>query len=613
MATNTLPNRPPQSRESNVDVLIVGAGPTGLMCAYALMQAGANVRIVDKRPECLVTGQADGIQPRTIEVLQSYGLGDRLLREGNHIHMATIYIPNSEGDIESTGRIPVIGTEGTRYPFLITLNQGAIEALFCDAIHSLGFDVHRSIVPTSIELSQDNEELANPTSHPVKVVLQHLDCSNATEIVHAKFMIGTDGAHSWVRKALDIAMEGEQTEYIWGALDMVPITNFPDTRIRATIRSPNGSCMLIPREDDKIRLYVQLSDEDILDPLTGRSDKDRMSPEKLLEAINKTFSPFKMERPLEFDWWTVYISERLGQRVASTFSVKDRIFIAGDACHTHSPKAGQGMNAGMSDAHNLAWKLTQVLRGWSDISLLKTYEFERRRYAQDLINFDKEYATLFSCKGRTETKIEHENLLKAQNAFGGFITGIGVQYCSSSIIIPTHQWCAENILVGQRMPPQIFVRASDGRPYELQDLLPADMRFKILLFLGNTADPSQLEKVQLLAKDMESSESFLRRYLRNDNITSMFDILTILAEKKELVNIMDLPKLFRLHWSQVFVDDLDVTRSKGGQGYSAFGIDPSQVTLVVVRPDGVVGMVAPSESIDDVNGYFASFMKSSEV
>jgi phenol 2-monooxygenase (NADPH) len=193
---------------------------------------------------------------------------------------------------------------------------------------------------------------------------------------------------------------------------MVPSekTDFPDTRNKSAIHSANGSCMVIPREGDKIRVYIQLSDTDAVDPETGRVNLGRYGPERLLEVAKKAFRPYTIDTvPDKIEWWTIYQSKNphfrssnprgrfltlhclVGQRVASSFTAKERVFIAGDACHTHSPQAGQGMNASMNDTHNLgshrgfsscyniitlialpAWKLAHVLRGWADISLLKT-------------------------------------------------------------------------------------------------------------------------------------------------------------------------------------------------------------------------------------------------
>ncbi|EMD39328.1 hypothetical protein CERSUDRAFT_82057 [Gelatoporia subvermispora B] len=591
-------------RESEVDVLVIGAGPAGLMCANGLAKAGVNVRIIDQRPSKVAAGQADGIQPRTIEVLQSYGLAERLLREGNQMHMAAFYNPSPKGGIMRTGRAPDITAPTARYPFEVTLHQGAIEAIFLDSLSSMGVSVERPIIPTAVELDQNPIVLKDPQSHPIKIVLQHLDASEGqseTEIVYAKYLVGADGAHSWVRKSFGISMDGEQTDYIWGVVDMVPSTDMPDIRNKCAIHSDNGSCMVIPREGDKIRLYIQLTDADVLDPHTRRVDKARVTPQRLLDVAKKSFRPFRIETDGEIDWWTLYI---IGQRVASKFSVHERVFIAGDACHTHSPKAGQGMNASMNDAHNLIWKLTHVLRGWADMSLLKTYEFERRKYAQDLIAFDKSFSALFSGKPRTDDNqegVSHEEFVEAFQTFGAFTSGIGIHYAPSLVVNTTHQSAARNLVIGQRMLPHVFVRAADARPVELHDLLPADARFKLLVFTG-APSAAQLARVHSLAEDMARPEGALRVHAH------AMDVLAISAGTKDDVDYTDIPEVFRSHWSKVLVDDSDMFGRTGGGGYEAYGID-ARGALVVVRPDGYVAMVAPFEHHRDIDRYFESFMR----
>ncbi|KAI0339685.1 hypothetical protein BDW22DRAFT_1361261 [Trametopsis cervina] len=597
------------SRESNVDVLVIGAGPSGLMAAHSLAKFGVQVRIIDQRPSKVAAGQADGIQPRTIEVLQSYGLAERLLREGNQMHMAAFYNPSNDGGIQRTGRAADVTAPTARYPFEVTLHQGAIENIFLDSMSDLGLKVDRPIVPTSIRLSQNPTQLADPQQHPVQVVLNHVGMPDGedTEIVNAKFVIGADGAHSWVRKSLGITMDGEQTKYIWGVIDIIPNTDFPDVRNRCAIHSNNGSVMIIPREGDLIRLYVQLQEADVIDPNTGRVDKDKMGPEELLQVAKKSFYPYTIDTDA-FEWWTIYI---IGQRVASQFSVHERVFIAGDACHTHSPKAGQGMNASMNDTHNLTWKIAHVLRGWANISLLKTYEFERRKYAQDLINFDKKFSALFSGKPRTEQNqdgVSHQQFLEAFQTFGLFTSGIGIHYAPSAIVNTAHQVAASNLVIGQRMLPHVFVRVADGRPFEIQDLLPSDTRFKVLVFAGNTTEEGQMSLVNAFATELEDKDGFFRRH-GEENPSKMFDILAISSQPKDKLNYVDLPAVLRPHWSKVLSDDTDMFSRTGGKGYEAYGIDTENGAVVVVRPDGYVGMVAPLDGIRDLNEYFAAFMK----
>jgi phenol 2-monooxygenase len=450
---------------------------------------------------------------------------------------------------------------------------------------------------------------AESNEYPVKSVLQHVD-SQETEIVHSKYVVGADGAHSWVRKAFDIPMVGEQTNYIWGVVDLVPDTDFPDIRNRTAIHSNNGSCMVIPREGDKVRLYIQLDEKSGLLNEAGRIDKGKATPEHLLDIARKSMHPYKIATPDKFEWWTLYI---IGQRVASSFSVDDRVFIVGDACHTHSPKAGQGMNASMGDSHNLAWKLTQVLRGWSDKRLLETYSFERKKYAEDLINFDKQFASLFSGKPRTEDNqdgVSHADFLKIFQTFGGFTSGIGIHYADSLITRSKLQSSAQHLTVGQRILPQIFLRAADFRPEEIQDLLPSDGCFKILVFTGDSAVPSQLQKIREVADAVEQTLGALALECGVGQIHAMFKILGISAASKLTVRYNELPELFRAHWSQILIDDFDVTGKKGGDGYKNYGVG-SEGAIVVVRPDGYVGLVGPFDlrGVSELGDYFKAFMK----
>ncbi|KAG7445121.1 uncharacterized protein BT62DRAFT_898453 [Guyanagaster necrorhizus] len=602
--------------ETSVDVLIIGAGPAGLMCANSLARAGVNFRIIDQRSSKVAAGQADGVMPRTIE---SYGLAQRLLDEGNQIHMAAFYNPSADGGIKLTDRVPGITAENARYPFEVTLHQGAIEAIFLDSMRSMGVQVERPIVPVSLEITEDVVERSDPNAYAVRVawefpftpntglmtIRSHLDPAPGQapiEIVNAKFVVGADGAHSWVRKTLNISMDGEQTEYIWGVIDVIADTDLPDFRNKAAIHSINGSCMVIPREGDKIRLYIQLEGKDVINA-DGRVDKSKMGPEKILEVARRSFYPYTIKTPKELDWWTIYI---IGQRVASRYSVSERVFISGDACHTHSPKAGQGMNASINDTHNLAWKLAYVLRGWADLSLLKTYESERRQYALDLINFDKKFAKLFSGKPISKeykNGVSHEEFLRAFQTFSGFSSGIGIHYTESSIVNSTYQDVASKLIVGKRVPPEMVLRATDSRPFNIQDLLPSDARFKLLVFTGDTSRASTLATLQQSADDLQS---ILTRYCAAGSITSVFDIISISSESKATILYNALPPLLRSHWTKVYVANINGLQDDNV--YARYGV-AADGAVVVVRPDGYVGMMRPLQKIEDLNSYFQLFME----
>lgn len=599
--------------ESTVDVLIIGAGPAGSFLSFALGRAGVHVRIVDKREVRIPAGHADGIQPRMIEVLQSYGLAERFLADATQIHIKAYYNTNPNGGGIVRTRLEPTSMH-SRYPFEASLAQSGIEGLLRDAMRESGIIVQQPTIPISIHLSDDESELQSMDSYPIRVVLNGLkfgadpasgDLSgdNATETVRAKFVIGADGAHSWVRKTMGIEMIGESTNFVWGVVDFLPETDFPDIRLTCAIHADRGSCMIIPREGDLIRLYVYLGESEA-EESTGRVDRSKFSLEDILEVAQGAFHPYKLEfRGTE--WWTVY---SIAQRIASTYSVKNRVFIAGDACHTHSPKAGQGMNAAMNDAHNLAWKLVYVLRRWSASSLLDTYEFERRKFAQDLIDFDKVFATLYSTKPKSEDHT-YEAFVQACQAYDGIVSGHAVRYEASTIVDTSRNELVKNIPIGQRMPPGTVLRLQDFRPYDMQDLVPSDTRFKILVFCGNTSKQEQKQKLDALAAHLQQPRSFFKRFLPpGPPSDAIFDILTISRITCEDANIFSIPARFRSRWTKAFVDGQSLCGRYNGEYYSTYGIS-DRGAVVVCRPDGYIGMIAGLDDTNALESYFSGFLR----
>jgi len=208
--------------------------------------------------------------------------------------------------------------------------------------------------------------------------------------------------------------------------------------------------------------------------------------------------------------------------------------------------------------------------------------------------------------------VTHDLLPTSIKKHERFLTGIGVHYAPSAITNPAYQQTASALIIGERLIPQIILRAADARAYEIQDLCPADTRFKILLFVGDLASAQQAQRISQLAADMGRAEGFLNKFGRRsqnkEGEWDMFDILTICVGKKESVNYLDVPKFFRSHWSKVYVDDTSVIDMKGGRAYSTYGIDPYAGAIVVVRPDGYIGTVAPLENVSDIDTYFSAFL-----
>ena len=259
------------------------------------------------------------------------------------------------------------------------------------------------------------------------------------EVVKAKYLLGADGAHSWVRNQLGFKLKGDSTDYIWGVLDIIPITDFPDIRMRCAIHSESdGSVMVIPRENKLVRLYIQLTvtNAEAANGTKGgqKFDRSTITPETVIASAQRIMRPYKITYKY-LDWWTAY---QIGQRVGDSFTLKERVFLAGDAVHTHSPKAGQGMNVSMQDAYNLGWKVAGAVKGLWGKEVLRTYQSERRRIAQDLIDFDHRFSRLFS--GRPAKDVMDEegiSMSEFKTAFekgNMFASGIAVDYGASAIV-----------------------------------------------------------------------------------------------------------------------------------------------------------------------------------
>lgn len=284
-----------------------------------------------------------------------------------------------------------------------------------------------------------------------------------------------DGAHSVIRKSLGFNMVGDSSDAVWGVMDMVPRTDFPDIRKKTSIRSKAGNLLIIPREGGTLtRFYIELP--------PGTNAKG-VKLENLQEQARRIFSPYKTEF-VETVWWSAY---SIGQRYADFFHQDYRVFLAGDACHTHSPKAGQGMNVSLQDGYNIGWKLASVLKGLAPPSILETYVLERRKVAIDLINFDRYFSKLFKSGANTSPQEFQEGFVKS----GKYTAGLTAKYDKSLITADEPRGIASSIAVGMRLPSAQVVRYCDSKPVQLMECVKSDGRWRIIAFAGDIAMPER--------------------------------------------------------------------------------------------------------------------------
>ena len=408
--------------------------------------------------------------------------------------------------------------------------------------------------------------------------------------------------------------------------------------MRCAIHSAeSGSVMVIPRENKLVRLYIQLTE---VSKNGGQVDRSTITPSIILQAAQRIMSPYKLTYTY-CDWWTAY---QIGQRVGNKFSSSDRIFLAGDAVHTHSPKAGQGMNVSMQDTYNLGWKIALVINGIAKRSILKTYQSERRGVAQDLIAFDHRFSRLFSGRPAKDAADEAGiSMVEFKDAFekgNMFASGLAVDYGASILVAkpgnpadegdgtdagpqtngssssPTvqvtgKQDLATNIKMGMRFPSFQVLMQADARPWQFAHFLKSDGRFRIILFAGNIATKHQFQRIQTFGEALAAPDSFIHRFTPvGKPIDSVIELLMIHSAPRKETELLDLHDVYHpfderegYDYGKVFVDD-ESYHEGHGEAYKGYGVDREKGCIVVVRPDQYVGWIGEVEDVVDLGAYF---------
>ena len=436
-STDTLPGE--------VDVLIVGCGPAGLTLAAQLAAfPDINTRIIDQKPGPLQLGQADGIACRTMEMFQAFGFRERVEKEAYWVNETAFWKPDDKRKdrIVRLGRVQDVEDGLSEFPHVI-LNQARVHDFYLEVMRNAPSRLEPNYSRRLVDLKIDTAAANTAAAYPVTVTLERTDEARKgqTETVRARYVVGCDGARSAVRRSLGRELHGDSANHAWGVMDVLAVTDFPDIRLKTLIQSDGeGNIIIIPREGGYlVRVYVELDHLKDNERVASRN----ITVDRLIAATQRIFRPYAFEVK-EVAWWSVY---EIGQRLCDKFddvpagevaARLPRVFIAGDACHTHSPKAGQGMNVSMQDAFNLGWKLTSVLRGRCAPSLLHTYSAERQAIAKELIDFDREWAQMLSGaqKSPGASAGEGADAAKVQDYFvrhGRYTAGTAARYKPSMI------------------------------------------------------------------------------------------------------------------------------------------------------------------------------------
>jgi len=603
-----------------VDVLIVGCGPAGLTLAAQLSAfPEITTRIIEQKPGPLELGQADGIACRTIEMFDAFGFSEQVLKESYWVNETVFWKPDAgrPGAITRSGRIQDVEDGLSEFPHVI-LNQARIHDFFLDVMRRSPSRLEPDYSRRLIDL-----EIDHAASHPVTVRLERVDPAHEGEIetVRARYVVGCDGARSAVRKSIGRTLEGDSANQAWGVMDVLAVTDFPDVRLKALIQSAGeGTIIIIPREGGYlIRIYVELDKLAANERVASRN----IGVEHLISAAQRILRPYSFEVK-EVAWWSVY---EIGQRLCDKFDdvpageLDQRlpaVFIAGDACHTHSPKAGQGMNVSMQDAFNLGWKLAAVLRGQCPPELLHSYSAERQAIAKELIDFDREWAKMLSAPLKTSETGDGVDPKEVEAYFvrhGRYTAGTATRYAPSVLTgESTHAHLATGLPIGARFQSAPVIRLGDAKPVELGHVAQADGRWRLYAF-ADRADPSApTSRLRTLCEALATSHaSLLRRYTKpGQDIDTVFDLRAILQQPHREVAVEALPSLLLprkgrlglIDYEKVFCPDF----KSGWDIFDLRGIDRERGCLAIVRPDQYVANILPLDDHAALAAFFAAFM-----
>ena len=606
----------------DVDVLIVGCGPAGLVLAAQMANfPGITTAVVDRRDGPLEVGQADGVACRTVEMFEAFDLADGLLSEAYWVNEVCFWRPDPDDParIKRAGRIQDTEDGLSEFPHVI-VNQARMLAYL---LNHMKRSPSRLAPFYGLHASEVEIDPSGSSDYPVKVTLQHMQGGSATpnsSTIRARYVVGCDGSRSNIRAAIGRELVGDATNESWGVMDVLAVTDFPDIRVKCAITSADrGNILIIPREGGYlVRFYIELNEvgDDIL-------DKRTVTPEKLTQVANRILHPYGLELK-DVGWWSVYeIGQRLCDKfddvpAAETATRLPRVFIAGDACHTHSAKAGQGMNVSMADAWNLGWKLAAVLRGGARPELLHTYSEERQAVAAQLIDFDREFSRRFTARSTGSgdadgERVDPEEFQRYFTAQGRFTAGVATRYTPSLITgEATYQQLAGGFPVGTRFHSARVIRLADAKRVHLGHAARADGAWRLYIFADGLDPVGAGSHARRLCEFLDSDASPVRRFTpARAEPDSVIDVRAIFQQGHRQLTVDAMPSVLLPRKGKFGLIDYEKMFCPDPERDDIF--DLRQVNretgcMIVVRPDQYVSHVLPLDGREALTDFFAGIL-----
>jgi 2-polyprenyl-6-methoxyphenol hydroxylase-like FAD-dependent oxidoreductase len=417
--------------ETATKVLIVGAGPSGLMMAAQLLRYGTQPVIIDSKEGPTEYSKALAVQARSMEIYRQMGVVDKALADGKEARGVVI---NQEGKATASLTLRDIGEKETLYPYVFMYPQSKNERLLLDYLTQHACPVYWSNTLISFKQNVGN----------VNAVIQQADGSQHT--LTCDFLIGADGPHSPVRKQLQIPFKGSTYKQSFYLIDADTDINEQHPDYVNLYLSSKGFAAFFPIKDTNMRIVGNLPPQ--------LEDNDAVQYDEILPSLQQV-----MNTPIhkmDCNWFATY---KLHHRMAENFR-QQNCFLIGDAAHIHSPVGGQGMNTGLQDAYNLAWKLAGVINGNIKPTILDSYANERMPVARELLrSTDSAFNLVISKNWFVDLfkKLVVARLLKSlwksariREKFFRLVSQIGINYRNSDISL--HLSYGSQIKAGDRLP-----------------------------------------------------------------------------------------------------------------------------------------------------------------
>jgi 2-polyprenyl-6-methoxyphenol hydroxylase-like FAD-dependent oxidoreductase len=508
----------------SVDVLVVGAGPVGLTMAGELARYGVRCRIIDKAAAPPVTSRALAIFPRTLEVFQMMGVVDLVVGVGHQLSGVAFH--NRDGQIGYIG----FSCLPCHYRFAISLPQSETERILIEHLASFGIYVDRE------------KEIIGLSQSPDAVTAVVRNSGGFEETLAARWLIGCDGAHSGVRHLAGLQFEGDAYPETFLLADATVDSPLDHIHIHLFLAS-DGLVGIFPFRGDRCRIIVNLRGEE--------SDRSTSEPQLAeIQAIvdRRAISGIRLSDPV---WLSrFHISHRKVPEFRS-----GRVFLAGDSAHIHSPAGGQGMNTGIQDAFNLAWKIGLVAQGKSSVSLLNSYNEEREPVAKMVLGLTDRLTRMDTLQSAFGQQLRNAlipiltGIHLVEDRVAETMAEIGINYRKSPIVSGK---TGHTIKAGDRAPDCKLQQEAGKDPLRLLDLCRKPVHH-LLLFAGADAD-------------------------------SAFEFNSLLLElKRDFRDLIDASIVIRGERSGL----PDVLFDSDGSAHALY--EAESPAIVLIRPDGYIG------------------------